>query len=219
MNTTTFACPSDKSCALLPRGRHRSLLCFPARVCLELCPTAILLSSGDASHPLCGNFGAGAGFALEDVFALIKALDWAWSRGGNLWPDALDLFDSSRSPHYTRIYADLDTFTAIKATLQAEALSVDEEIEERVKRISDASESWMYNYEIDKVVEKALRKADKRIQIAQTTSTLTDICSSRNPRKKSLVPWRLETANHLSETAPSVHHDPPKTDPSRSAKN
>lgn len=35
---------------------------------------------GDAAHALLGNFGSGAGFALEDVYTLGKALDWSWQR-------------------------------------------------------------------------------------------------------------------------------------------
>lgn len=45
---------------------------------------AVLVAHGNVAltaHPPLGNFGAGAGFALEDVYALTKTLDWAWSRG------------------------------------------------------------------------------------------------------------------------------------------
>ncbi|KAH7316880.1 hypothetical protein B0I35DRAFT_451702 [Stachybotrys elegans] len=103
---------------------------------------------GDASHPLSGAFGAGAGFALEDVYALTKSLEWAWSRGKAL-TDAVDLFDSIRSPHYKALYGVLDKFAAANSKLLAEGLSVDQEIEERAKRMSEASESWMYSYKVD----------------------------------------------------------------------
>ena len=84
--------------------------------------------------------------------------------------DALELFDSIRSPHYTKLYGTLDRLAAIKATLLTEGLSVDEEIEERVRRISLASESWMYDYEIDKVVDEALQEADKLVKDARLYS-------------------------------------------------
>ncbi|KAF0645931.1 hypothetical protein FPSE5266_08078 [Fusarium pseudograminearum] len=51
-------------------------------------------------------------------------------------------------------------FAEIKAELRAKSLTLDDEIAERVKRISKASESWMYDYEIDKVVDEALEAAD-----------------------------------------------------------
>ncbi|KAJ8123924.1 hypothetical protein ONZ43_g240 [Nemania bipapillata] len=114
---------------------------------------------GDASHPLLGNFGSGAGFALEDAYTLAKVLEWAFFKNQSL-PDALGLFDRIRSPHYARLYGVLDKFATVKKRLQVEDLTVDEEIAERVKRISLASESWMYYYEIDKVVENALQEAE-----------------------------------------------------------
>lgn len=46
--------------------------------------------------------GAGAAFALEDVFILTRAIAWAHERGLNLG-DALQLFDGVRSPHYRRL--------------------------------------------------------------------------------------------------------------------
>ncbi|KAI0884182.1 FAD/NAD(P)-binding domain-containing protein [Annulohypoxylon maeteangense] len=124
---------------------------------------------GDASHPLLGNFGSGASFALEDVYTLTKIIGWALPRGRPL-SDALDMFDSIRSPHYERLYKVLDNFTSIKATLRAEGLPVDEEIAERVKRISQASVSWMYYYEIDKVVDGYLRGLEKCENEARPTS-------------------------------------------------
>jgi salicylate hydroxylase len=155
-----FCLPIRQILRLAAEGQTQEFALFSGPRLQHIVSHGSIALIGDASHPLCGNFGAGAGFALEDVYALTKALDWAWSRE-KLLADALDLFNSSRSPHYTRIYEDLDTFAAIKAALRAECLSVDEEIEERVKRISNASDSWMYYYEIDKVVDDALRKADK----------------------------------------------------------
>ncbi|KAH8879024.1 FAD/NAD(P)-binding domain-containing protein [Thozetella sp. PMI_491] len=148
---------------------------------------------GDASHPLSGAFGAGAGFALEDVYALTKSLDWAWSRGKGL-PDAISLFDSIRSPHYKGLYEVLDKFASANAKLVAEGLSIDQEIEERVKRMSEASEFWMYNYEVDKVVEEAIVEADKleserrADEAAKTTDSSAGgetIASQEEPAKES----------------------------------
>jgi salicylate hydroxylase len=121
---------------------------------------------GDSSHAMLGNFGAGAGFALEDVYTLAKALDWAWSRKRQL-SHALQLFDSIRSPHYERLYKALDLNDAIKASVRSKHLDTDKDIEERVKRISDASESWMYYYRIEEAVNDALCRADTGIEIAR----------------------------------------------------
>lgn len=46
--------------------------------------------------------GAGAGFALEDVYVLVQSVHWAHERGLSL-ADALNLFDKVRSPHYEQM--------------------------------------------------------------------------------------------------------------------
>ncbi|KAF5536445.1 monooxygenase FAD-binding protein [Fusarium phyllophilum] len=117
---------------------------------------------GDASHALLGNFGSGAGFALEDVYALTRALEWAWSRDQKL-DIALEIFDAIRSPHYERLHRLVDRFSTIKAELRQESLSLDLEIAERVKRISLASQSWMYYCAIERFVGEALCEADRDI--------------------------------------------------------
>lgn len=77
--------------------------------------------------------------------------------------EALELFDRIRSPHYEHLYRVIDHFAVIKAGLRKETLSMDEEISARVKRISDASESWMYYYDIVEIAQEAIQEADKRL--------------------------------------------------------
>lgn len=113
---------------------------------------------GDASHALLGNFGSGAGFAFEDVHTLTRCLEWAYSKNMRL-SVALEMYDTIRSPHYERIYKVIDNFKKIKANLLEEELGIDDEISERVRRISLASESWMFYYNIDLVVEQTLHQA------------------------------------------------------------
>ncbi|OBT66966.1 hypothetical protein VE03_04218 [Pseudogymnoascus sp. 23342-1-I1] len=164
-----FCQPIQQVLRLAAKGDTQEFALFSGPRLRSVVSLASIAFIGDASHALLGNFGSGAGFALEDVYTLTKALDWAWSRGRRL-ADALELFDSIRSPHYQRLYKVVDRFAIIKAALRAEGLSVDEEIAERVRRVSLASESWMYYYEIDKIVSEALREADERIAYDQTTS-------------------------------------------------
>ncbi|KAH7026691.1 uncharacterized protein B0I36DRAFT_249546 [Microdochium trichocladiopsis] len=110
---------------------------------------------GDASHPLSGAFGAGAAFALEDVYALTQCVDFAWRNDASL-ESALKLYDEIRTPHYRNLYQVLDDFAAVNTTLVSEKLGVDKEIEERVTRASERKAGWMYHYEIDKVVASKL---------------------------------------------------------------
>ncbi|KFA80163.1 hypothetical protein S40288_08424 [Stachybotrys chartarum IBT 40288] len=121
---------------------------------------------GDSSHAMLGNFGSGAGFALEDVYTLTRVLDRAWLKQESL-SSALDLYSSIRSPHYERLYGVIERFTSIKVALRAERLGLDDEIAERIRRISQASESWMFHYRIDQAVDNALAKADETSLDAQ----------------------------------------------------
>lgn len=110
---------------------------------------------GDASHPLSGAYGAGAGFALEDAYALSKTLEWAWAHGKGLTA-ALKAYDEIRSPHYENLYKTLDWLGSIAKEVAAEGLPVDEEIEQRTLRTWVKETSWMYDYDIQKVVDSFL---------------------------------------------------------------
>ncbi|KAH6956557.1 hypothetical protein HG530_002016 [Fusarium avenaceum] len=114
---------------------------------------------GDASHPLSGAFGAGAGFALEDVYALTKALEWTWARGQGI-KVALELYDGIRSPHYSNLYDVLNWYGDVTKRIAAEGLSVDEEIVARVRRTKGKKSDWMYHYDIQTVVDDVLAKLE-----------------------------------------------------------
>lgn len=102
---------------------------------------------GDASHPLSGAFGAGAGFALEDAYVLGGAIEWAVSAERPL-ADALKLFDDVRTPHYNALYSVLDGFAAADAQLLRRGLKPDEEIEARIEALWGQKHQWMYYYKV-----------------------------------------------------------------------
>ncbi|EHY59865.1 hypothetical protein HRR90_008747 [Exophiala dermatitidis] len=118
---------------------------------------------GDASHPLSGAFGAGAGFALEDVFVLTRAIDWAHARGLAL-ADALKLFDEVRSPHYRSLYDILEKFAKTEASLRD--MNPPPTFDEAVRVIVDNNwgydHSWMYHYDVQKVWQEAVQAEDRR---------------------------------------------------------
>ncbi|RSL80549.1 hypothetical protein CEP52_017369 [Fusarium oligoseptatum] len=116
---------------------------------------------GDASHPLSGAFGAGAGFALEDAVVLAGAIGWAHESGRGLGP-ALALFDRVRSRHYAELYAVLDGFARserelgdIKATLEPNA-----EIESRISSLWAPKHNWMYYHEANDALQAAIQAID-----------------------------------------------------------
>ncbi|KAI1374391.1 FAD/NAD(P)-binding domain-containing protein [Hypoxylon crocopeplum] len=124
---------------------------------------------GDASHPLSGAFGAGAGFALEDAYVLGGALWWAHAEG-KPYSDGLELFDRVRSPHYAALYKVLDGGALAERELASLGLSADEEIRYRIEHVWNSKNHWMYYYEAD----NALRGAIKGLGGWMTTTPPTE---------------------------------------------
>ncbi|KAB8259399.1 monooxygenase [Aspergillus pseudonomiae] len=115
---------------------------------------------GDASHPLSGAFGAGAGFALEDAYVLARAVTWAHERDLPV-SNALALYDKVRSPHYKDMYDILDGFgrsdTAIK-----DLTSFDEIVVANVQNKWTDAHDWLYHYNVQEVWKKAYEEEDAR---------------------------------------------------------
>ncbi|KAI3555554.1 hypothetical protein CABS01_13264 [Colletotrichum abscissum] len=160
-----FCEPVRKVIQLAAQGETQEFALFSGPRLKSVVHEEAIALIGDASHPLSGAFGAGAGFALEDVYALTQSVDWHWNNGGDL-SAALELYDQIRSPHYRDLYKVLDDFGAMNTTLLSENLPVNEEIEERVRRAAESKSTWMYHYEIDKAVEKLLGAANQHGQVA-----------------------------------------------------
>ncbi|KAF2805842.1 salicylate hydroxylase [Mytilinidion resinicola] len=104
---------------------------------------------GDASHPLSGAFGNGAGFALEDAYVVSQSLLWAHERNKAI-PEALQLFDRVRSPHYERLYAILDGYGTKAKQLENPNLhlSFDEEVAVLVTSNWSGVNNWMHYYNV-----------------------------------------------------------------------
>ncbi|KAF4119338.1 salicylate hydroxylase, partial [Geosmithia morbida] len=104
---------------------------------------------GDASHPLSGAFGAGAGFALEDAYVLGRAVSWAAEEGRPLG-EALRILDDVRSPHYKALYEVLDEFAKVEKDLRSRSprLDASSEIDERISGRWSANSGWMHHYRV-----------------------------------------------------------------------
>ncbi|KAL2218992.1 hypothetical protein M432DRAFT_579577 [Thermoascus aurantiacus ATCC 26904] len=116
---------------------------------------------GDASHPLSGAFGAGAGFALEDVYVLVQSVHWAHERGLSL-ADALNLFDKVRSPHYEQMYLILDEFARSDAYVKESRLGFDEAVAVTVANKWTEKHHWLYHYDVRNVWKEAYQAEDAR---------------------------------------------------------
>ncbi|KAL2796064.1 hypothetical protein BJX66DRAFT_350060 [Aspergillus keveii] len=118
---------------------------------------------GDASHPLSGAFGNGAGFALEDSYVLARAVEWAYERGHDL-NRGLDIYDRVRSPHYKAMYAILDSFRKSDTELENVNLSFDEGTAHTIRGKWGREYGWLYDYDVQEVWGKAAAEEDVRSQ-------------------------------------------------------
>ncbi|KAE8372491.1 FAD/NAD(P)-binding domain-containing protein [Aspergillus bertholletiae] len=115
---------------------------------------------GDASHPLSGAFGAGAGFALEDAYVLAGAVQWAHDRDIPV-SRALDLYDKVRSPHYKDMYDILDGFK--RSDISTKGLSsFDEIVLANIQNKWTDDHHWLYHYDVQDVWKKAYEEEDAR---------------------------------------------------------
>ncbi|PIG88741.1 hypothetical protein AARAC_000507 [Aspergillus arachidicola] len=123
---------------------------------------------GDASHPLSGAFGAGAGFALEDVYVLARAVQWAHERNLPI-SNALDLYDKVRSPHYKDMYDILDGFRRADTSIKG-LTSFDEIVVANIQSKWTDDHHWLYHYDVQEVWRKAHEEEDAR-RVRETNDT------------------------------------------------
>lgn len=89
----------------------------------------------------------------------------------------------------------MDKFRGIKAELQTKRL--DEDISERVMRIAFASEEWMYNYEIDKVVDDALHKLGESDSVGYCQLDKNDFVVAHLNHRHAIRDWWLRRRHLL----------------------
>ncbi|CAG9945159.1 unnamed protein product [Clonostachys rosea f. rosea IK726] len=154
-----FCLPVRQILQLAAKGQTQEFDMFSSRRLDSVISRGCIAFIGDAAHPMLGNFGSGAAFALQDVYTLAKVLEWSMQRSIAL-SGALIKFDSIRSPFYQRLYRVLDKFSQVKSVSQIEEGSIDERIYRHVLRMSQAAETWVVYYRIDEQVARALSEAD-----------------------------------------------------------
>ena len=142
----TLYAPIQELLALPSKVQQYALFAGP-RLPTVVSPKLATALIGDASHPLSGAFGAGAGFALEDAWTLARSLKWAHAHSRSI-TDALNLFDGVRSPHYSALYSVLDQFKKTDEWLQTAGLGWDDEVKARIDNTWSVKHSWIYKYNV-----------------------------------------------------------------------
>lgn len=159
---------------------------------------------GDASHPLSGAFGAGAGFALEDAYVLGGSIEWALSNNRTL-TDALKLFDKVRSPHYGALYAVLDQFGEVERKLSVTTQTPSGEIESRIQGVWNSKHSWMYYHEVS-----SSRHPTRYGRL--TEDNVTELCFQADRALADAIKESTEATGIEPSTKGRAHIRPPGVD-------
>ncbi|KAJ5638665.1 hypothetical protein N7528_001055 [Penicillium herquei] len=107
---------------------------------------------GDASHPLSGAFGSGATFAMEDGWILARALEYSQFSSRPVH-DALEIFNSIRSPYYDRMYEHLDEVGAKMQQFKSESTNFDDFLQAKINNFLYGDKDFIYKNDIGKVWE------------------------------------------------------------------
>ncbi len=138
---------------LVPPGGWREFAAFAGPRLDNLTAWDSVVLVGDASHPLSGAFGSGAGFALEDGWILARALEYQLKIDSlNAVPEALALFDKIRSPYYQQMYEHLDGEKAKQLAVRGQLDQSWEGLTRaKVKPTGGKGMEWIYDNDIQAV--------------------------------------------------------------------
>ncbi|KAJ5747717.1 uncharacterized protein N7511_009413 [Penicillium nucicola] len=114
---------------------------------------------GDASHPLSGAFGSGATFAMEDGWILARALERTRFTS-HPERDALEIFESIRSPYYNKMYQHLDESKSRTQRFQEETKDFDSILQHKIDSFLYGDKDFIYNHDIKKVWEDFCTQED-----------------------------------------------------------
>jgi len=106
---------------------------------------------------------------------------------------ALELFDTTRSPHYKNLYGVLDGFAKIAQEVRSvdPPLSPNEIVRTTVEKNSQGSSSWIYEYDITKVWKERVAAEEAKLHAPQVLPLPVPEISSSTP----LVPTLVATAS------------------------
>ncbi|KAJ5175588.1 uncharacterized protein N7482_001465 [Penicillium canariense] len=111
---------------------------------------------GDASHPLSGTylgaFGSGATFAMEDGWILARALEYTQAASRPV-QDALEIFNTVRSPYYARMYKHLDRVEEKLRQARIENDNFDHFLQAKINHFLYGDTDFIYKNDINQVWE------------------------------------------------------------------
>lgn len=119
-----------------------------------------VLLSVRVSECVLGAFGSGATFAMEDGWILARALEYTQSVSLPVG-DALEIFNTIRSPYYARMYEHLDESEVRLRKAREETNSFDDFLRAKIKYFLYGDKDFIYKNDIQKVWEDYLEAVER----------------------------------------------------------
>ncbi|EOO03348.1 putative salicylate hydroxylase protein [Phaeoacremonium minimum UCRPA7] len=121
---------------------------------------------GDAAHTHGGAFAAGGSLAINDAYALVLGLSYAWSPGSLEKPTpgqirkALDLYEKTRKPHIDKLLSIIHSGYRKPWEGAETASETDEELRKRIDGRPDPS--WLAEHDVEARFLEVVEEYEKR---------------------------------------------------------
>ncbi|KAF4339045.1 monooxygenase FAD-binding [Fusarium beomiforme] len=122
---------------------------------------------GDAAHTHGGSFAAGGSLAIDDAYALYRALDHVWPASDAptgkptkvQLAQVFELYETTRKPHLDKLLGIVHmNIAGQKSNIERATTETDEQLIQRVKNRMDPS--WISEHDVVGAFEKAVEKIE-----------------------------------------------------------
>lgn len=127
---------------------------------------------GDAAHTHGGAFAAGGSLAIDDAYALSRALVHVWPASSTRRAkptreeiaEIFKIYEASRQPHVNRLLGVVHQNLAVqKTTIEGAKTETDEQLRQRVSQRIDPS--WISEHDVENAFEKVVEKEELRAKL------------------------------------------------------
>lgn len=121
---------------------------------------------GDAAHTHGGAFAAGGSLAINDAYALVLGLSYAWPAGSSSKPTpgqvrkALDLYEKTRKPHIDKLLSIIHSGYRKPWEGAESASETDEELRKRIDGRPDPA--WLAEHDVEAKFLDVVKEEEKR---------------------------------------------------------
>ncbi|RSL83053.1 hypothetical protein CDV31_016877 [Fusarium ambrosium] len=127
---------------------------------------------GDAAHTHGGAFAAGGSLAIDDAYALSRALNHVWPASSTHTAkptkaeiaEVFRIYEATRQPHVNRLLSVVHkNLAGQKANIERAKTETDEQLRQRVAQRMDPS--WISEHDVESAFEQVIEKEEPRAKL------------------------------------------------------